>query len=80
MKLTTPKQNDKLLIKKCHYCGHLNSGHVEPEKCESCKKSYLPLNYFSKIHDTKGKDIKSLYASSDELHEEEIIKGLTVIW
>lgn len=73
-------EKDKILIKKCHYCGHLNQTFTEPQKCQECKKSYLPLNYFAKVHNTPQSEYQSLYASSNDLDESEIIKGLTVLW
>lgn len=82
MKLNVSRKSDaeKLIIKKCHLCGEINSGHLEPQKCSQCKKSFLPLNYFSKIHSTNPNEYEKLFASSGEIHEEDVIKGLTVIW
>ena len=69
-----------VLIKKCHVCGHIMESSKEPEKCGKCNKSFLPSNYFSKVHAKTSKEFKSLFSQSNELHEDEIIKGLTVIW
>lgn len=75
------KQNiDKLVIRKCHQCGHLNSGHSEPQKCNSCKKSFLPSNYFSKVHAQSPSEYNELFAAGHELTEEDIVKGITVLW
>ena len=39
-----------VLIKKCHVCGALFETHKELKKCLKCKKSFLPCNYFNKVH------------------------------
>lgn len=70
----------KLLIKKCHVCGQVTESTVEQEKCVSCGKAFLPLNYFDKVHDHQDVEYKDLFAKSHELHEEELIKGLYVLW
>ncbi len=70
----------KLIIKKCHMCGQLIESSVEQEKCMCCGKSFLPLNYFNKIHDHEKSQFKELFAESHDLHEEDLIKGLYVIW
>ena len=70
----------KLLIKKCHVCGQVTESTTELEKCVSCGKAFLPLNYFVKIHDHKEIKFSELFAESHEIHEEELIKGLYVLW
>lgn len=75
---TTTK--DTTLIKKCHMCGHIHEGHQEPQKCTKCKKSFLPVNYFSKVHTKSQKEFDQLFAYGHELHDEDLIKGLTVLW
>lgn len=72
--------NEKVIVKKCHICGHISEGHQEPSKCTKCKKSFLPVNYFSKVHSKANKDYDKLFALSHDLHEEDLIKGLTVLW
>ena len=72
--------SEKLIIKKCHMCGHIMESHQEITKCHKCKKSFLPVNYFSKVHSKNQKDYAHLFASSHELHESDLIKGLTVLW
>jgi hypothetical protein len=52
----------------------------EVQKCGKCKKSFLPTNYFSKVHSKAQNEYEQLFASSAELHEEDLIKGLTVLW
>ena len=70
----------KLLIKKCHVCGQVTESTVELEKCINCGKAFLPLNYFSKIHDHTEVNYADLFAESHEIHEDELIKGLYVLW
>ena len=73
-------KSDKIIIKKCHMCGHICDGHQEPQKCTKCNKSFLPINYFAKVHSKSQADYEKLFAFGHELHEEDIIKGLTVLW
>jgi hypothetical protein len=80
LKVKHSSKNDKVLIKLCHRCGELNENYVEPEKCASCKKAFLPSNYFSKIHAKNTQEFKKLFLHIDDLHEEELIKGYNVIW
>jgi hypothetical protein len=82
MKVETKTQTDspKLLIKKCHICGHLMESTAEIEKCHSCKKSFLPMNYFSKVHAKSQKEYSQMFCDSAEIHEKDLIKGLTVLW
>lgn len=71
--------NKKIIIKKCHVCGKINESHQEVQKCGGCAKSFLPLNYFHKVH-SKETSFKDLFCESHELHEEEMVKGICVIW
>ena len=72
--------NKKSIIKKCHDCGHLSETPTEIDKCAKCNKSFLPLNYFSKIHSKDSRDYKHLFSHAEEIHEEDLIRGLMVIW
>lgn len=72
--------SQKLLIKKCHLCGKIIESQVEVKKCPSCHKSFLPLNYFSKIKGTSVAEYHDLFAPCDELSEEDLIKGIYVLW
>jgi len=76
----TRKVKEKVIIKKCHCCGHLMETYREAQKCGSCKKSFLPSNYFGKVHTKNSEDFKNLFLTSDELHEDDLIKGMYVIW
>jgi len=78
--LTNKETGAKLLIKKCHVCGHLMESAQEVQKCGGCKKSFLPVNYFSKVHSKGQKEYEQLFAHSYELRDEDLIKGLTVLW
>ncbi|WP_417336025.1 hypothetical protein [Halobacteriovorax marinus] len=78
--IITRKVTEKILIKKCHCCGHILETAKEASKCPSCKKSFLPVNYFGKVHAKNSTDFKNLFLSSDELHEEDLIKGINVLW
>lgn len=80
VEITSKESNGKLLIKKCHVCGHVMESTKEVEKCQSCKKSFLPVNYFAKVHAKSQKEYEQLFAQGHEIHEEDLIKGLTVIW
>lgn len=77
----TSKKSRKI-IKSCHVCGQITESSTEIDKCVTCGKSFLPLNYFSKIHDNEGRkyDYKELFAQSHELEEEDLIIGLYVLW
>jgi hypothetical protein len=81
MKLSAIKEkNSRLIVKKCHLCGSVMEGHSEHKRCSGCRKAFLPVNYFGKVHAKNSKEFEKLFAASDELHEEDLIKGLTVLW
>ncbi len=71
---------EKLIVKKCHLCGHIMESFEEIKKCGQCKKSFLPSNYFAKIHSKNSAEYDHLFAAGHEMHEDELIKGLTVLW
>ncbi len=77
---TNKDSGTKTLIKKCHVCGHVMETAQEVQKCGKCKKSFLPVNYFSKVHSKSQAEYDQLFAYSHELHETDLIKGLTVLW
>lgn len=72
--------SQKILIKQCHVCMHVMEDQKEVERCKKCKKPFLPLNYFSKVHATNSEDFKKLFSSASALHQEDLIKGLYIIW
>lgn len=69
----------KMIVRKCHKCGQLVEAPKEQEACACCGKSFLPLNYFDKVHDHSG-NVGELYANSEEIDEESLVKGIFVIW
>jgi RNA polymerase subunit RPABC4/transcription elongation factor Spt4 len=71
---------EKILIKVCHCCNHVMESFQEPEKCPKCKKSFLPSNYFGKVHAQNTTEYRTLFSSSEQLHEDDLIKGLQVLW
>ncbi len=76
---TDNQESKKLLIKQCHCCGHVQENTYELDRCSSCQKSYLPLKYFEKIHDIHN-NFTELFSKADELDENDLIKGLLVLW
>ena len=76
----TWSSKEKVIIKKCHVCGQLHETTTELQKCVKCNKSFLPLNYFGKVHANNEKDYKNLFAESHELDEEDLILGIYVLW
>lgn len=76
----TKKQYQKLLVRKCHQCGDLGESPTELKKCAKCNKAFLPLAYFEKVHTLSGARFDSLFSHCDDIDEEDIIKGIHVIW
>lgn len=76
----TQTESTAKIIKKCHMCGHLMESRKEVEKCECCNKPFLPMNYFGKVHAKNSTEFKQLFSKASEIHEEDLIKGLSVIW
>ena len=74
------KTKGRSLIRKCHVCGELIESIKEPEKCPSCKKSFLPSNYFGKVHAKNAEDFKNLFSHVEELIDEDLMKGIIAIW
>ena len=73
-------ENTQVIVKKCHVCGHINEGEEEMKQCGHCKKSFLPLNYFGKIHNGSSEGLAQLFCRAHELTEDDIIRGLYVLW
>lgn len=80
MQFQQTSKSKNSLIKKCHICGVIIESTKESMKCPCCNKSFLPLNYFGKIHGISSSDFENLFAESHELCESDLIKGLYVIW
>lgn len=68
------------LVKKCHICGEITERSEEIKRCPNCKKSFLPLNYFNKVHAKNTEEFHHLFVEARELHEEDLIKGIYVLW
>ena len=75
---TTTKE--KTLIRACHSCLKLNESHRELERCLHCNKAFLPLRYFDKVHHEKDAKYENHFSMSDALEDEDLIKGLFVLW
>lgn len=73
-------KNPTMIVRKCHVCGQVHESSIEIQKCVKCNKSFLPLNYFEKVHNTKQADYSTIFAESHELDEQDIIKGIFVLW
>tara|TARA_Y100000996_G_scaffold28897_1_gene20498 strand:+ start:340 stop:588 length:249 start_codon:yes stop_codon:yes gene_type:complete len=70
----------KTLIKKCHVCGFIMESEVEIKKCSKCNKSFLPFHYFNKVHAKNSEEFANLFSNVDEINEEDLVKGIHVIW
>lgn len=71
---------EKSLIRLCHSCHKVNEAPSELERCLHCNKSFLPLRYFEKIHGSKNKNWASHFSASEDIEDEDLIKGLFVLW
>lgn len=78
--ITRKKIPTKTLINKCHICGKIEESYCEIQKCRNCQKSFLPHNYFGKIHATNSHDFYELFEPAENLNDEDLIKGLFVLW
>ena len=45
-----------------------------------CKKSFLPCNYFNKVHAKDSSEFDEMFLTTSELDEEDLIKGIYVLW
>ncbi|MCB9061276.1 MAG: hypothetical protein H6622_07125 [Halobacteriovoraceae bacterium] len=77
---TRIKEKVRILIKKCHHCGEVMETMVEPQRCQSCNRSFLPLNYFGKVHANNSQEFYELFSPCNELDEEDLIKGIYALW
>lgn len=80
VKETNLKHKEKKLLRVCHACSKLNESDKELERCTHCEKPFLPLRYFEKIHQHKDQKWEQYFNSIDQLEEEDLIKGLFVLW
>ena len=80
MNETRPSSKEKLLIRACHACFKINHAFEELERCAHCNKAFLPLRYFEKIHDFKDLKWEKHFSTADDMEEEDLIKGLFVLW
>jgi hypothetical protein len=80
MKTLSLTNKEKLLIRVCHSCQKLNETLFEAERCSHCDKAFLPLRYFEKIHQDKNEKWENHFSAAEQLDEEDLIKGLYVLW
>ena len=80
MKELEVKSKEKLLIRACHSCLKINESEKELERCTHCKKSFLPLRYFDKIHNDKDLKWENHFSPTSQIDEDDLIKGLFVLW
>lgn len=71
---------EKMLMRVCHCCLKLNESPKEIERCLHCNKSFLPLRYFEKIHASENVSWAHHFSPSSELEDEDLIRGLFVLW
>lgn len=71
---------DTVIIKRCHKCGQMMESPKELMRCIRCGKSFLPSNYFSKVHAKNSSDFENLFAEATELHEDDLVKGISLLW
>ena len=74
------KTKEKKLIRVCHACCEVNESERELERCSHCNKAFLPLRYFEKIHQAKEAKWETHFWEAEQMEEEELIKGLFVLW
>ncbi len=80
MKNLETKTEEKFLIRACHACLKINESKCELERCAHCGKPFLPLRYFDKIHTDKNAKWESRFYPTELIDEEDLIKGLFVLW
>ncbi|MBP9675060.1 MAG: hypothetical protein KBD63_08205 [Bacteriovoracaceae bacterium] len=76
------KKSSATFFRKCHMCFQVAESLHEIEKCPHCKKSFMPLNYFQKVHGQNVSDIKNaqLFAPAQDLAEDDLLYGLMALW
>ena len=70
----------QLFIKKCHVCGKVMESNQEIKRCTCCNKSFLPLRYFQKLEQSSTSEFEDMFSFSDDLHPEDLIIGINVLW
>lgn len=68
------------LIKMCHVCTKVAEAEKELERCPYCQKSFLPLNYFEKIHAHKDAKLSELYDNCQDIEDHYLVRGIHVKW
>ena len=74
-----PLDPPKTFFRKCHLCGTVTESLQEIQRCPHCHHSFAPLNYFQKVHSKDG-STRDLYESSQQLMDDDMIKGITCLW
>lgn len=75
------KHSERLLFRACHLCHYVAESSQELDRCPKCHKAFLPLKYFIKVHEHGPESkFKDLFSPCEEIHEEDLIKGINVIW
>ena len=41
---------------------------------------FLPFHYFNKVHAKNSEEFSNLFSHVDEINEEDLVKGIHVIW
>jgi len=77
--LSSSCESAKTFFRKCHLCGTITESLQEIQRCPHCGHSFAPLNYFQKVHSKDGATT-DLYESSQQLMDEDMIKGITCLW
>lgn len=80
MKNIEPKTKEKILIRACHSCTRVNESYQEMERCSHCNKAFLPLRYFDQIHHAKDAKYENHFSAAENLDEEDLVRGLFVLW
>jgi len=81
IKKKRPKKSKINLIKLCHYCQKINESTKELQRCTHCNKSFMPLNYLMQMKEANSKKFfNELYNECKDLNDEDLIKGLYLIW
>lgn len=75
-----PRKTSQTIIKKCHCCGTLMESEREVERCTKCRKAFLPSHYFNKVHAKNSDEYRQLFDFAQDLHEDDLVKGLCVLW